>query len=205
MYAGTVKGEEVIDGIIKAWEFAKADPWRCATHQKGIMNGIDAVVMATGNDWRAVEAGVHGFCRMNNEPVTKYHKDVNGNLVGEIEVPISVGLVGGATKTNPVAGVCLKILNVRSSQELAQVAACVGLGNNFAALRALATEGIQKGHMKLHAYNTAVNAGAHGELIQMIATMMMKEGKVSVTRAKELLNEQETRFTRFSHRVRGHH
>ncbi len=202
---GSIKSEEIIDSIISAWNFAKADPWRCATHQKGIMNGIDAVVIATGNDWRAVEAGVHGYCRLKNEPSTKFHKDFRGNLVGEIEAPISMGLVGGATRVNPVPGVCLKILGVKSAQELAQIAACVGLANNFAALRALATEGIQKGHMKLHAYNIAVTAGAHGELIDMIASRMIQEGKVSVTRAKELMKELEPRLKRYSHKLFGQH
>jgi hydroxymethylglutaryl-CoA reductase len=203
--AGTIKGEEVVDGIISAWNFAKADPWRCATHQKGIMNGIDAVVLATGNDWRAVEAGVHSYCRLKSEPVTKFSKDQHGNLVGEIEVPIAVGLVGGATKVNPVPQVCLKILGVKTSQELAQIAACVGLANNFGALRALATEGIQKGHMKLHASNIAVTAGAHGELVEMIARRMIQENNVSVTRAKELLKELEPRIKRYSHKLLGQH
>jgi len=147
-----VVGDDVVEGVLDAYEFARADGHRCATHNKGIMNGIDAVALATGNDWRALEAGAHAYAGMGGKykPLTSYEKDKNGDLVGKIELPIAVGTVGGATK-HPTARVALKILGVGSARELACVIASVGLAQNFAALRALATEGIQKGHMRLHA------------------------------------------------------
>jgi hydroxymethylglutaryl-CoA reductase len=142
----------VVKRILRLARIAEVDPYRCVTHNKGIMNGIDAVVVATGNDWRAVEAGAHAYAAKNGayEPLTRYHKDRNGDLVGEIELPLAMGIVGGATQANPMARVALKILGVRSAGELAEVAASVGLAQNLAALRALAGEGIQKGHMRLH-------------------------------------------------------
>jgi len=190
-----VIGEDTIKGVIQAYEFAEADQYRCTTHNKGIMNGIDAVVLATGNDFRAVEAGAHSYAARETryQSLTKYHVNGNGDLVGEIELPIAVGIIGGSTRTNPIAKVALKILGVKSSMELAQVIACVGLAQNFAALRALATEGIQKGHMRLHAKNIAVTAGADGEMIERVAELIVKEGSISVQRAKEVLGELSNR------------
>jgi hydroxymethylglutaryl-CoA reductase len=149
---GPLGGKKAVDRILHAANLAEADPYRCVTHNKGIMNGIDALAVATGNDWRAVEAGAHAYAAKNGayEPLTRYHKDRNGDLVGEIELPLAMGIVGGATKANPMARVALKILGVRSAGELAEVAASVGLAQNLAALRALASEGIQQGHMRLH-------------------------------------------------------
>jgi hydroxymethylglutaryl-CoA reductase len=184
-------GEEVVNGIIEAFEFAAADPYRCATHNKGIMNGVTAVVLATGNDTRAVEAGAHAYAALNGKykPLSHWEKDEKGNLVGSIELPIAVGIIGGATATHPIAKIARKILKVKSATELGEVIAAVGLAQNLAALRALATEGIQKGHMKLHARNIAVMAGAAGELIDKIARRMIEEKKIRVDRAAELLKE----------------
>ncbi len=187
-----VIGEDVVEGVLDGWAFAAADRYRCATHNKGIMNGIDAVGLATGQDWRALEAGSHGWAaRKGYQPLTKYYKDREGNLVGEIELPIAVGVVGGSIKSNPIAQIGLKILGVRSAQELAGIMAAVGLAQNFAALRALSTEGIQRGHLKLHAKNFAIMAGAKRELIDKIAKRMVEEGNISYNRAKELLEEFE--------------
>ncbi len=188
---GVFKGEDVVEAILDAYAFAAADPYRATTHNKGIMNGIDAVVIATGNDWRAIEAGAHSYAAITGKykPLTKYYKDKDGNLVGEIELPIAVGLVGGATKTHPVAQVCVKILQIKSAQELARVIAAVGLAQNFAALRALATEGIQRGHLRLHAKNIAIMAGAKESEIDIVGDQMAKEGKVRVDRAAEILAE----------------
>ncbi len=183
-------GEDVVRDIIAAWAFAEADPYRCSTHNKGIMNGIDAVVVATGNDFRAIEAGAHSYAAMNGySSLTKYEKDPDGNLVGSIEIPMAVGLVGGATKVHPVARACVKILGVKTALELAHIVASVGLAQNLAALRALASEGIQKGHMALHARNVAATAGARGEQVDIIAERLVKEKNVKVERAQELLDE----------------
>lgn len=185
-----IGGEEVVDGVMKAYAFAEADPFRCATHNKGIMNGISALMIATGNDFRAVEAGAHGYAAMKGyKPLTKYEVNENGDLVGTIEVPITAGIVGGATQVNPLAKICLKILGVKSSEELARVAAALGLAQNFAALRALATEGIQRGHMELHARNVAIMAGARGGEIDRVAELMVKDGKIRIDYAKELLSK----------------
>jgi hydroxymethylglutaryl-CoA reductase len=184
-----IGGEEVVDGIINAYSFAKSDPYRCATHNKGIMNGIDAVVIATGNDFRAVEAGAHAYASITGQyqPLTCWEKNRDGDLVGTIELPLAVGLVGGATMVHPTAKINIKILGVKTANELAEVVAAVGLAQNFAALRALATEGIQRGHMSLHARNVAIAAGAQGELIDKVAEILVKEKKVRVDRAKEVL------------------
>ncbi|MBS7650104.1 MAG: hydroxymethylglutaryl-CoA reductase, degradative [Candidatus Bathyarchaeia archaeon] len=184
-------GEEVVEGIINAYAFALADPYRCATHNKGIMNGITAVVLATGNDTRAVEAGAHSYAALHGgyRPLTTWEKNRDGDLVGTIEVPMAVGLIGGATATHPVAKIAIKILGVKSASELAQIIAAVGLAQNLAALRALATEGIQRGHMTLHARNIALMAGATGEMVDKIADIMVKEHRVRMDRAKELLEE----------------
>jgi hydroxymethylglutaryl-CoA reductase len=188
---GAFKGEDIVNGIIEAWAFAFSDPYRASTHNKGIMNGIDAVVVATGNDWRAIEAGAHTYASIRGRytTLTKYSKDKDGNLVGEIEIPMAVGLVGGATKTHPIARVAVKILGVKTAKELSEVIASVGLAQNFAALRALATEGIQKGHMRLHARNIAVMAGATGKDIDIVAGKIVEEKKIRVDRAKEILEE----------------
>ncbi|RLG20295.1 hydroxymethylglutaryl-CoA reductase, degradative [Candidatus Micrarchaeota archaeon] len=189
VFPKSILGEDLIEGILDAWALAAADPYRAATHNKGTMNGIDAVVIATGNDWRAVEAGAHAYAAFNRsyEPLTCYHKNAKGDLVGEIELPLAVGIVGGATKTHPLAQLCIKLLGVKNARELAEIIAAVGLAQNFAALRALAGEGIQRGHMQLHARNIAVMAGAKGKQIDEIAKKMAEEKNVKVSRAKELL------------------
>ncbi|HIH19929.1 TPA: hydroxymethylglutaryl-CoA reductase, degradative [Candidatus Micrarchaeota archaeon] len=190
-FKGEISGAEVVEAILDCYAFACADIYRAATHNKGIMNGVDAVVIATGNDWRAVEAGAHAYASLSGKylPLTKYSKDAKGNLVGEIELPIAVGIIGGATKIHPLAQVALKILGVKSARELAGVIASVGLAQNFAALRALATTGIQKGHMSLHAKTLAASAGAKGAMIDAIAERMVKEKAVSFSRAQELFKE----------------
>jgi hydroxymethylglutaryl-CoA reductase len=190
-----VGGEALVDGILDAYAFAVADPYRCATHNKGIMNGIDAVVIATGNDFRAVEAGAHAYAALSGtyQPLTRYWKDEQGNLCSEIELPLAVGIVGGATRTHPTAKIALKILDVSSAKELAAVLAAVGLAQNFAALRALVKEGIQRGHMALHARNIAIQAGASGELIEEIAEILVREKKIRLDRARELLRAWESK------------
>ncbi|MCP8312834.1 MAG: hydroxymethylglutaryl-CoA reductase, degradative [archaeon] len=189
----TIGGDEVVDGIINAFAFASADPYRCATHNKGITNGIIAVALATGNDTRALESGAHAYAARTGRysSLTTWEKNEDGDLVGTIELPIAVGLVGGATAVHPIAKISVKILGVKSALELAGVMASVGLAQNFAALRALVTEGIQRGHMKLHARNVAIMAGAKGDLIDKIASKMVEERKVRMDRAKELLKEIE--------------
>ena len=183
-------GEEVVDGIIAAWAFAEADPYRCSTHNKGIMNGIDSVVIATGNDFRAIEAGAHSYAAVDGySSLTKYEKTKDGNLLGSIKIPMAVGLVGGATKVHPVARACVKILDVETATELGRVIASVGLAQNLAALRALASEGIQKGHMSLHARNVAATAGARGEMVEKVAEQLIKEKMIKVERAKEILED----------------
>ena len=186
-----IGGEEVVDGILEAFAFAYADPYRCATHNKGIMNGVIAVVRATGNDTRAIESGAHSYASISGKylPLTHYEKNSDGDLVGTIEIPMAVGLVGGATKVHPVARAAVKILGVKTARELGEVIASVGLAQNFAALKALATEGIQRGHMGLHARNVAVSAGAKGEMIEKVVEILVKEKKVRLDRAKEVLEE----------------
>src|SRR2546428_221817 len=194
-----IPGDEVVEGILEAYSFADADPFRCATHNKGIMNGIDAVVVATGNDWRAIEAGAHAYASWKSggyRSLTAWEKDANGDLVGTIELPMAVGLVGGATAVHPTAKANVKLLGVKSAQELAEVIAAVGLAQNFAALRALATEGIQKGHMALHARNVAATVGAIGDEIDRVAEILVKERKVRMDRAKEVLAELRAKKTR---------
>ncbi|MDY6965585.1 MAG: hydroxymethylglutaryl-CoA reductase, degradative [Halobacteriota archaeon] len=186
-----IGGEDVVDSVVRSYHFAEADIYRAATHNKGVMNGITAVVLATGNDTRAVESGVHTYaCRSGvYKPVTVWEKNSDGDLVGTIEIPIAAGLVGGATKTHPTAKAAVKILGVKSATELGEVMASVGLAQNFAAMRALATEGIQRGHMSLHAKNIAISAGAQGDLVDKIAGLMVKERAIRIDRAKELLDE----------------
>jgi hydroxymethylglutaryl-CoA reductase len=182
-------GDSAVDSILDAQELALNDIYRSVTHNKGIMNGIDAVAVATGNDFRAIEAGAHAYACRNGKymPLTSYSKDRNGDLHGFLEIPLAVGIIGGATKTNPAARTALSILEVKTANELAEVMASVGLAQNLAALKALATEGIQKGHMRLHARNIAITAGAEGKNIDEIAEQMVKEGNVRVDRARELM------------------
>lgn len=184
-------GEDIIEGVLDAYTLAAIDPYRAATHNKGIMNGVDPVIVATGNDWRAVEAGAHAYaCRDGRyTSLTRWEKDKSGALVGTIEMPMPVGVVGGATKTHPLARLALKILDVKSAQELGEIAVTVGLAQNMGALRALATEGIQRGHMALHARNIALVAGAVGGEIDRIAKRMADEKDVRTDRAITLLKE----------------
>jgi hydroxymethylglutaryl-CoA reductase len=187
----TFKGETVRDGIIAAYAFAASDPYRAATHNKGIMNGVDAVVLATGNDWRAIEAGAHAYAARSGRytSLSTWGKDANGNLVGTIEIPMAVGIVGGATKVHPAAQAAVKLMGITTAAELAEIIACVGLAQNMAALRALATEGIQRGHMSLHARQIALAAGASGDQIEKVAAQMVAEKAIRVTRAEEILKE----------------
>ncbi|MCL7382898.1 MAG: hydroxymethylglutaryl-CoA reductase, degradative [Thaumarchaeota archaeon] len=185
-----VGGKDVAEGIMEAWAFADADPYRAATHNKGIMNGVDAVVIATGNDWRAVEAGAHAYASRDGRyrPLSRWETD-GDYLYGSLEMPLAVGIVGGATRTHPLARISLKILGVKTAQELAEVIGAVGLVQNLAALRALAAEGIQAGHMSLHAKNIAVMAGAIGDEIDLVAEEMVKEKTVRLDKAQEILNK----------------
>lgn len=184
-------GEEIVDGIVNAYAFADADPYRCATHNKGIMNGVDAVGIACGQDIRALEAGAHSYASKTGryKPLTVWEKNKDGDLVGKLEMPMAVGLVGGAARTHPAARAAIKILGVKTAIELAEVMGAVGLAQNVAALRALADEGIQRGHMKLHARNVAVNAGATGKMVDIVADRMIAEKKIRADRAKELVEE----------------
>ncbi len=187
-------GEEIVDGIIEAFAFACADPFRVATHNKGIMNGIDPVVIATGNDWRAIEAGAHTYSNWKggHSSFTEWEKTSDGNLKGTIEIPMAIGLVGGATATHPTAKTCVKILDVKipgGAAELSQVICAVGLCQNLGALRALASEGIQRGHMGLHARNLAVQVGAKGKEIDVVAEKLKQSGKVRADKAEEILAE----------------
>ncbi len=183
-----IGGEDVVEGIMQAYAFALADPFRCATHNKGIMNGISAVVIATGNDFRAIEAGAHSYAALRGyKPLTTYEVNSNGDLVATIELPLALGTIGGATKVNPLAKLSLKILGVERAEQLARIIAAVGLAQNFAALRALATEGIQRGHMELHARNVAIMAGAIGDEIDLVVEEMLKEGVIRIDKAKEIL------------------
>jgi hydroxymethylglutaryl-CoA reductase len=186
-------GEQVRDGIIEAWAFAESDPYRAATHNKGIMNGVDAVVIATGNDWRAIEAGAHAYAARSGRytSLSTWGKDADGNLVGTLEMPMAVGIVGGATKVHPAAQASVKLMGVKTASELAEIIVSVGLAQNLAALRALATEGIQRGHMSLHARQVAIAAGAEGELIEMVATQMVAEKTVRIDRAEEILKSMK--------------
>jgi len=186
-----IGGDDVVDGIVYAYAFADADPYRCATHNKGIMNGVIAVGIACGQDIRALEAGAHSYAARSGhyKPLTTWEKNRDGDLVGTLEMPMAVGLVGGAAKTHPTARVNIKIVGVKTAIELAEVMGAVGLAQNFAALRALASEGIQRGHMKLHSRNIALSAGATGKLADIVAERMIEEKKIRFDRAKELVAE----------------
>ena len=182
-------GEQVRDGILAAWAFAAVDPYRAATHNKGIMNGVDAVVIATGNDWRAVEAGAHAYAARSGRytSLSTWGRDADGNLTGFLEMPMAVGIVGGATKVHPTAKAALKLMGVKTASELSEIIVSVGLAQNLAALRALATEGIQRGHMSLHARQVAIAAGATGDMIEKVAAQMVAEKTVRIDRAEEIL------------------
>ena len=184
-------GKQVRDGIIEAWAFAASDPYRAATHNKGIMNGVDAVVIAAGNDWRAIEAGAHAYAARSGKytSLSTWGKDADGNLVGSLEMPMAVGIVGGATKVHPAAQASVKLMGVKTASDLAEIIVSVGLAQNLAALRALATEGIQRGHMSLHARQVAIAAGAEGELIDKVAAQMVAEKTVRIDKAEELLQK----------------
>ncbi len=192
----TATGPEVVEAILDAYAFAAADPFRCATHNKGIMNGISSVVIATGNDYRAIESGAHTYAAWTGaedghvvRPLTTYEKDRDGNLVGTIELPIAVGLIGGATAVHPTAKANVKLLGVKSARELAEILAAVGLAQNFGALRALATEGIQRGHMELHARNLAASAGARPDEVDRVVAILLKDHQIRFDRAKAALEE----------------
>lgn len=186
-----IGGEEVVDSIVEAWAFAAADPYRAATHNKGIMNGIIAVALATAQDHRALEAGAHAYAARfgHYTSLSVWEKNENGDLVGTLEMPMAVGLVGGAVKTHPIARIALKILGVKTANELGEIMVAVGLIQNLAALKALVTEGIQRGHMKLHARNIAIMAGATPDMIDKVVEIMVKEGKVRFDRAKEIVEQ----------------
>jgi hydroxymethylglutaryl-CoA reductase len=184
-------GDHAVDAFLESYTLASIDPYRAATHNKGIMNGIDALIIATGNDFRAIEAGAHAYAARTGHytSLTRYYKNQNGDLVGEIELPMAVGIVGGAANMHPKAKLCRKILGIKTAQELAEVVASLGLAQNFAALFALSTVGIQKGHMSLHAKNIAVMAGAQGDEIEKLAELLVNDGKVKLDHAKELLEK----------------
>ena len=185
----------MVDGIVDAYAFAAADPYRAATHNKGILNGIIGVIIATCNDHRAIEAGAHAYAARDGhyKPISMWKKNENGDLVGSIELPMAVGIVGGATQVHPIAKIALKILGVKTANEFGEVLAAVGLAQNLGALRALAHEGIQRGHMSLHARNVAISAGATGDLVNLIVEKMVTERKIRLDRAKELMEEYKTR------------
>jgi len=184
-------GEETVKNIILAYQFAANDEYRAVTHNKGVMNGTISVANATGQDSRAIEAAANAYAARGGRygSLTEWKKDNDGNLVGKIELPLSVGIVGGITNVHPIAKLCLKILGVKSASELACVMAAVGLAQNLSALRALASEGIQKGHMKLHARNLAAAVGAGGDQVEKIVQKMVQENNISLNRAKELLDQ----------------
>ncbi len=191
---GEFDGAQVAQGIVEAWAMAAADPYRAATHNKGIMNGVDAVVIATGNDWRAIEAGAHAYAARSGcyTSLSTWQLDADGNLAGTLELPMAVGIVGGATRVHPAAKAALKLLGVQTARELAEIIAAVGLAQNLAALRALASEGIQRGHMKLHARQVAIAAGAESELIEPVVQAMLDGGTVRLDKAEEILKKLRT-------------
>ena len=192
---GSFEGKQVAQGIVEAWALAATDPYRAATHNKGIMNGIDAVVLATGNDWRAIEAGAHAYAARSGSyrSLSTWGLDSAGDLIGSLELPMAVGIVGGATRVHPTARAALKLIGVKTAAELAAIIAAVGLAQNLAALRALVSEGIQKGHMKLHARQVAMAAGAEGEEIDPVVQRMLAAGAVRVDRAEEILKQLRTK------------
>ena len=184
-------GEQVRDGIIEAWAFAEADPYRAATHNKGIMNGVDAVLLATGNDWRAVEAGAHAYAARDGryKSLSTWSKAEDGSLKGSLTLPLAIGIVGGATRVHPGAKTNLKLMGVEHASELGEIIAAVGLAQNLAALRALATEGIQKGHMSLHARQVALAAGAKDDQVELLAQALIASGKITPSEAARILEQ----------------
>ena len=188
---GVYSGDQVRDGILEAWAFAAADPYRAATHNKGIMNGVDAVVIATGNDWRAVEAGAHSFAARGGSytSLSTWSKGSDDALNGALELPMAVGITGGSTQSHPGARTNLRLIGARSSGELAGIIAAVGLAQNLAALRALATEGIQRGHMRLHARQVALSAGAGSDEVDRLAAQLAQENAIRLERAREILDD----------------
>jgi hydroxymethylglutaryl-CoA reductase len=186
-----LSGTDVVDRIVEAYAFAQASPYRAATHNKGIMNGVDAVVVATGNDWRAIEAGAHAYAARSGRysSLSRWEKSGEGDLLGTLEMPMAVGAVGGATRVHPSAKLAIKILGVETARELAEVTVAVGLAQNLAAIRALATEGIQRGHMRLHARQVAIAAGAAGDEISVVVARMVEEKAVRIDRAEAILEE----------------
>ncbi len=197
MAFGAFSGQQVVRGVVEAWAFAAADPYRAATHNKGIMNGVDAVVIATGNDWRAVEAGAHAYAARSGRytSLSTWEQNADGDLVGTLEMPLAVGIVGGATRVHPTARVALKILGVQTARELAEIIVAVGLAQNLAALRALATEGIQQGHMRLHARQVAMAAGATEQEISAVVAAMHARGVIRVDEARTILAEMRATST----------
>ncbi len=184
-------GEEVRDGIVSASRFAELDPYRACTHNKGLMNGVDAVVMACGNDWRAVEAGAHAYAARNGSyaPLAVWRVTASGDLEGKLEMPLALGIVGGAVRAHPGVRLALEIAGIESARELAELAGAVGLASNLAALKALASTGIQKGHMALHARSVAAEVGAHGDEIELVAMVLAREGDYRPERAATVLQE----------------
>lgn len=189
--AEAIGGTKTVQAVVAAAALAEVDPYRAATHNKGIMNGVTAVVLATGNDTRAVEAGAHSYAARSGlyRSLTRYEINGDGDLVGTIEIPAAVGLVGGATRVHPVAKAAVSTLGVKTADDLSRILAAVGLCQNFAALRALSTEGIQRGHMSLHARNVAVQAGATGDAIERVAARMAEEKSINLARASEIIRE----------------
>jgi hydroxymethylglutaryl-CoA reductase len=188
----TFEGHQVVDRIVEACALAVADPYRAATHNKGIMNGVDAVVLATGNDWRAVEAGAHAYAARHGRyaSLSEWHRTPDGELAGWLEMPMPVGVVGGATRVHPLPRVALKLLGVQTARQLAEIIVAVGLAQNLAALRALATEGIQRGHMRLHARQVAMAAGASGDQIDEVAAQLVRERAIRLERAQEIVRHE---------------
>lgn len=186
-----MSGRDVAQAIVEAYEFAEFDPYRATTHNKGIMNGIDAVAIATGNDWRAIEAGAHAFAVRDGQyrSLSKWWQGANGDLHGELTMPLAVGIVGGATRVHPTAQIALQILGIESAQELSEIMVAVGLAQNLAAIRALATDGIQRGHMRMHARQLALVTGASTEQVSMIANQMIEENNIRLERAKQIFND----------------
>jgi hydroxymethylglutaryl-CoA reductase len=187
----SASGEEVRDGVVAAYKFAAMDPYRAATHNKGIMNGVDAVVIATGNDWRAVEAGAHAYAARSGRyaPLSRWWVGEDGALEGELELPLALGTVGGAARVHPTAKLARTIIGVERARDLARVVVAVGLAQNLSALSALATEGIQSGHMALHARSVALSAGAEGKEVEVVAASLRESGVATVARAREILRE----------------
>ncbi|MBX2837772.1 MAG: 3-hydroxy-3-methylglutaryl-CoA reductase, partial [Gammaproteobacteria bacterium] len=195
MPVGIVGGADVRDAMLSAGAFAVADPYRATTHNKGIMNGVSAVVLATGNDTRAVESGAHAYAARNGtySALTRWEKNNAGDLIGTIELPMPVGIVGGATRVHATAKLCLEIMQIKSAAQLGGIIASVGLVQNFSAMKALATEGIQRGHMSLHAKNVAIAAGAAGNEIEPVAQQLISDKTINAEAAEQILRKLRSR------------